>query len=239
MTAIGPYEVHPIAEIVPMATEFRRSRLAESISANGLRIKPTRYQGKILDGRNRVAALVSLGIEFEWTEFEGDDLAALQFVIDMSERRDLTDGQRALVAQRAEKLQGKLIRALRKEGKVRTKQPALPHVHEATTEQLEAVQEDGVQELQDKLERGEIEADRAAAIATLEPEQQRRVLEQSEKAEVVRARVVHERFVTEQVELTPIDVTALKSVVFIAEKSVHAEARAGAAVIRRIAPWLK
>lgn len=238
MTAIGPHEVHPIAEIVPMASEFRRECLAASIKANGLRIKPTRYQGKILDGRNRVFACVELGLEFEWSEFEGDDLDALQFVIDMSERRDLSDGQRALVAQRAEKLQGKLIRALRKEGKARKTQPALPHVHEATTEQIESVQEDGVQELQDRLERGEIEADRAAAIATLEPDQQRRVLEQSEKVDAVRAKVVHERFVTESIDVTPVERAATKAGVLNWEKSVHGELRCAAQLMRRVMPWL-
>lgn len=235
---IGPYEVHPIAEIVPMASEFRRQRLAESIKANGLRIKPVRYQGKILDGRNRVAACVQLGIEPEWTEFSGDDLDALQFVVDMSERRDLTDGQRAIMVQRAEKLQTKLVRQLRKEGRTKKAQPALPHVHEATADQLETIQSDGIKELQDKVERGDIDSDRAAAIATLEPEQQRKVLEQAERPESQRAKVVHDRFVTEQIEVTAVERAALKAVVLNAEKSVHGEMRVAAKAMRRVMPWL-
>jgi ParB family chromosome partitioning protein len=40
-----------------------------------------RYQGKILDGRNRLLACERAGVEPRFEDFEGDDAAALALVI--------------------------------------------------------------------------------------------------------------------------------------------------------------
>ncbi|MFO0843280.1 MAG: hypothetical protein U0797_12935 [Gemmataceae bacterium] len=60
------------------------------------------YDGKILDGRNRHLACERAGVEPAFSEFEGDDAAALALVISLNvQRRDLTAAQRAIVAARA------------------------------------------------------------------------------------------------------------------------------------------
>jgi phage N-6-adenine-methyltransferase len=57
------------------------------------------YDGKILDGRNRYLMARDLGLPFPVRDFEGDDAAALAFVLSTNlHRRHLTESQRAMVA---------------------------------------------------------------------------------------------------------------------------------------------
>lgn len=55
-----PFDSHPYAEIFPMMSEEEIEELANDIEANG-QLNPIKiYDGKILDGRNRYAALEAL-----------------------------------------------------------------------------------------------------------------------------------------------------------------------------------
>jgi hypothetical protein len=93
------YESHPFANAFPMMNEQEHAALVADINANGLRELITRYDGKLLDGRNRDEACRELGIEPTYVEFDGDDAAALAFVISKNlVRRQLTASQRAMVA---------------------------------------------------------------------------------------------------------------------------------------------
>jgi hypothetical protein len=61
-----------------------------------------RYQGLVLDGRNRLLACERAGVEPTFTDYEGDDAGARALVISLNvQRRDLSAGQRAVVAARA------------------------------------------------------------------------------------------------------------------------------------------
>jgi ParB-like chromosome segregation protein Spo0J len=100
--ATGKMKAHPYAELFPMMTPDELEALADDIAENGLRHPITQYQGAILDGRNRLAACEKAGKEPRFVEHDGDDPSALALVISENvQRRDLTAGQRALVAARA------------------------------------------------------------------------------------------------------------------------------------------
>jgi len=90
-------ESHPVADIFPMLPPDELQRLADSISAHGLREPIVLLDNMILDGRNRYAACKLAGITPDFIEFDGDD--AFDFVIDKNlERRHLNESQRAVVA---------------------------------------------------------------------------------------------------------------------------------------------
>src|SRR5262245_26122610 len=93
---------HAYAELFPMMSAEELEALTADIAANGLRCPIVLYEGNILDGRNRLLACEKAGVEPAFTEFEGDDEAALAAVISLNAlRRELTAGQRAIVAARA------------------------------------------------------------------------------------------------------------------------------------------
>jgi hypothetical protein len=94
------YESHPFADLLPMMSRVEFDDLKKHIQANGQQEPITIYQGKILDGRNRYAACLALGVEpaVEEREF-ADDQAALDYVIARNlQRRNLSAGQKAVVA---------------------------------------------------------------------------------------------------------------------------------------------
>ena len=60
----GHLKVHPAAELFPLMSEPELRELGEDIKANGLRLSIVLYKGKLLDGRNRLDAMESVGIKF-------------------------------------------------------------------------------------------------------------------------------------------------------------------------------
>jgi ParB-like chromosome segregation protein Spo0J len=95
-------KAHPYADLFPMMTAVELESLAADIAENGLRQPVVRYQGAVLDGRNRLLACEKAGVEPTFTDYEGDDAGALALVISLNvQRRDLTAAQRAIVAARA------------------------------------------------------------------------------------------------------------------------------------------
>ena len=95
-------KAHPYADLFPMMTAAEMEALAADIAENGLRQPIVRYQGSILDGRNRYLGCEKAGIDPTYTDFEGDEVAALALVISLNDhRRDMTATQRAIVAAKA------------------------------------------------------------------------------------------------------------------------------------------
>lgn len=87
-------EAHPAAAVWPMLDEPDLRRLAEDIKINGLRHPVVLdSEGRVLDGRNRLAACRIAGVEPELETYEGD---AVGYVLSANnERRHLTLPQRA------------------------------------------------------------------------------------------------------------------------------------------------
>ena len=92
------FEAHPLAELFPMMEGEQFAGLVSDIRENGLREAIVLHEGKILDGRNRYAACVEVGVEpmtREWDQ-RGD---ALSYVVSKNlSRRHLDESQRAIVA---------------------------------------------------------------------------------------------------------------------------------------------
>jgi len=93
------WKAHPYADLFPMMTEGELEALAEDIRENGLRNPVVRYQDAILDGRNRLMACERAGVDPRFEDYVGSEEEAFALVESLNvQRRDLTAGQRALVA---------------------------------------------------------------------------------------------------------------------------------------------
>ena len=92
---------HPIADLFPMLAEDELKELAADIAERGL-LQPVVLdgEGRILDGRNRVAACELAGVEPQFTTYDGDDPDGYALSVNI-QRRNLTKGQTAMVAARA------------------------------------------------------------------------------------------------------------------------------------------
>lgn len=94
---IEKMEFHRFCLLFPQATERELSDMADDISRNGLTEPIVRYEGRILDGRNRYLACEMAKVEPHYVDYKGDE--PLQFVISKNfHRRHLNESQRATVA---------------------------------------------------------------------------------------------------------------------------------------------
>jgi hypothetical protein len=97
------YEVSPLAEIVPLASELEQISLIESIKSTGQETPALIWRGKIVDGRCRQIACRALGIPLK-TAVLDDTLpedVVREKVISTNIRRNLTIAQKAIWMYRA------------------------------------------------------------------------------------------------------------------------------------------
>lgn len=96
----GGYDVHPVADLFPMLPDDELGDLVADIAGRGL-LQPIVLDadGRVLDGRNRLAACEKAGVKPEFTVYEGDDPGGYALAVNIA-RRHLTKGQ-AMVAARA------------------------------------------------------------------------------------------------------------------------------------------
>lgn len=94
------YEVDQLANLVAMASEQEQLALTEDIRANGQRESAVLWQGRIVDGRCRQLACVTLGIELDVRELDSnlsrEEVAVI--VKSLNTRRNLTDMQKCMSA---------------------------------------------------------------------------------------------------------------------------------------------
>lgn len=68
---VRPTAAHPAAELFPMMKDTDLGMLIEDIDANGLREPILVFQGLVLDGRNRLRACETAGVEPRFIEWDG------------------------------------------------------------------------------------------------------------------------------------------------------------------------
>jgi N6-adenosine-specific RNA methylase IME4 len=95
----GEREHHPLAGLFPLMEGPAFSDFCKDVATHGLREPIVTYEGKVLDGRNRLRACVETGTEPTFREVDGID--PLAFVLSANlQRRHLDESQRAMVAAR-------------------------------------------------------------------------------------------------------------------------------------------
>lgn len=94
------YEAHPVADLFPMLADDELGELAADITERGL-LQPIILdaEGRILDGRNRLAACHLAGLEPRFETYDGDDPDGYALAVNIA-RRHLTKGQQAMIAAR-------------------------------------------------------------------------------------------------------------------------------------------
>lgn len=95
---------HRFALLFPRLTASAQAALTESIRLKGVHDEITVFDGQTADGISRCLSAIELGLRAEQVpkdEFEGDEAALLQLVIDKNlSRRHLNESQRAMVGAR-------------------------------------------------------------------------------------------------------------------------------------------
>lgn len=174
-------EFHPLADAFPLMEGEEFEQLVADIEKNGQLHPVMRFEGKILDGRNRYRACQRLGMKARQQEFLGDD--PVSFVISENlARRHMDAAQRALAAE-------KLATAM--QGRPRTKSPAGTEVEHQTTiteaatlmnsspsavKRVRKVRKAAVPEVVQAMDAGEITPTAAENLSTRSEEEQREIM---------------------------------------------------------------
>lgn len=95
---IKEYEVHPAANLFPMMGEKELAELAKDIWQYGQRIAAVVFDGKLLDGRNRVAACKMAGVAPHYVTLEVCPSPTAFVVSANVHRRHLTAAQKSVLA---------------------------------------------------------------------------------------------------------------------------------------------
>lgn len=97
-TTYHTYDTHPASELFPIMPEGEIKELAEDIRINGLREPITTFDGKVLDGRNRIRACDRAGVEPSFVDLPpGESPTAFVWSKNYA-RRHLTISQRSMAA---------------------------------------------------------------------------------------------------------------------------------------------
>lgn len=185
MVDIKKLEFHRIANIFPLMNEREFADLVEDIRVNGLRHPILIHEDKIADGRNRYNACLKLGIEPTFEKWNGEGtLAGLVDSLNYR-RRNLSPSQKAIVAVK-----------LADESKPSTGDTDTPmggglsqiqraqllNVSERNISRANQVVRDGVPEIAQMVEEGEMSVRAAADLVKLPKKEQSRIIKRGRKA---------------------------------------------------------
>lgn len=184
------YQIHPIAEIFPLMRGAAFDELVSDIKDRGLREPIVLHEGQVLDGRNRLRACQSLGIDPTIKIFDGSD--PLAYVISVNlRRRHLKDGQRALVAARLANMRQGRRMDLGKgaAGEIsRSMAAGLLNVHVETMKWARQVENYAAPEMAAMVEAGRVSISAAAKVSRLDQQKQRALVDAGASAIVAEAR---------------------------------------------------
>lgn len=173
---------HPIADLFPLMTEAALDDLVDDIRRHGLREPIWLYQQQVLDGRNRLRACQAADVTPVFREYDGDD--PLNFVVSLNlHRRHLSESQRAMVASKvANRLVGQFNSANLQNCKTTDEAAEIFNVSERSIYSAKTVRRQGIPELIQKVEAGDVKVSVAADVAGLPEEEQRYLVALNEKA---------------------------------------------------------
>jgi ParB-like chromosome segregation protein Spo0J len=177
-------EFHTLANIFPQVEGPEFADLVADIREHGLYDPIVMFEGRVLDGRNRLRACKVAGVEPVFTVYTGDDPVAFVVRINLH-RRHLDESQRAMVAVKL----ATLLQAgnnQHSEGLPTGRSSELLNVGERSVDRAREVQEHGIPELVHAVELGAVSVSAAADVATLSVQEQREIVARGER-EILRA----------------------------------------------------
>ncbi len=185
-------KVHPAAEIFPMMDAQAFSQLVADIEANGVQttiklVGETREEAQLIDGRNRLKAMLQLGMDpHDYADvIHPDDLGdPVQYVLSLNlHRRHLSESQRSMVANKVATLKHGGHSEISID--ISTTQSAAAeqlNVGVASVRRARKVSDHAVPEIVDAVERGDVSVSAAAEVADLPQAEQKALAEQGPKA---------------------------------------------------------
>lgn len=183
-------EAHPLAELFPMLPDQEIAELADDIVTFGQRVPIVLLDGKVLDGRNRLAACRFAQVEPIFADYDGDD--PLNFVLSHNlHRRHLKESQRALIAAQIVDWETGMNQHTAGAANLPTREAARKlSISERAVAAAKRIREHGAAELVEAIRDGRVSVHAGEALTELAHAAQLDVLRREEKEIVARAKEI-------------------------------------------------
>ncbi len=197
-------QLHAACKLFPQIPDDELQQLADDIRANGLRNPVVLLDGKVLDGRNRLAACEIAGVDPRFEKWDGQG-SPVEWVISQNlMRRHLTASQRAVVAhdllpmlakeakerQRRSKGRGKKVAkncaTFLSNGKASEAAARITRTNARYVEMLKAIH-GAAPELVDRVRSGQLSVSDAERLTKLTTTQRNRLLSQIDNEDGLKA----------------------------------------------------
>jgi hypothetical protein len=223
------YELHDLANLFPPMTDAEFSSLVDDVKKHGVREPITLFGGKVIEGRHRMLAAEEAGVELPFKDFDGDDAAALAFVLSANlHRRHLTDNQRAVIADKIANLgEGRPGKTASIEAVSQSDAAETMKVSRSAVQRAAEVRKHAVPELKEAVDHDDVSISAAAAVAKLPEDQQRAIVAEGPAAIVEAARQAREPepVTDEWILATAAQLAAAAAVMEILDKRLRSAAR--------------
>lgn len=190
------FEIHPAANIFPEMTDEEAKSLMIDIRENGQREPIILFNGKVIDGRNRLRACRWLGFEPKTREYQGREEDVVSFVTSLNlHRRHLNASQRAMVASKIAEWKNGVNQHTGGSANLPTHQAAkLMSVSERSVHTAKAVTAKGEPEVASAVMSGKMSLHEASTVIQLRPETQRAVasLPKAERRETLAGNTIEQ-----------------------------------------------
>ncbi len=194
------FEIHPAANIFPEMTDDEAKSLMIDIRENGQREPIILFNGKVIDGRNRLRACRWLGFEPKTKEYQGREEDIVSYVLSLNlHRRHLTESQRAMVASKIATVKNGGDRRSDQKANLPTettnaKAAELLSVSERSVKTAKHILSKGEPEVAAAVESGSMSLNEASKVVQLRPEAQRSVasLPKAERRETLAGNTIEE-----------------------------------------------
>jgi ParB-like chromosome segregation protein Spo0J len=157
---------HPYAELFPMMEGEAMRELVASIRDDGLEQPIVTFEGKVLDGRNRLAACANAQVEPRYVKYKGDDPLGYVLRVNLI-RRHLSTSQRAMIAADLANMEQGARTDLSPKGErlvSQDKAAELLKVGKRSVERAKKIKDTGDKVLIEKVEKGDITINKAVDI---------------------------------------------------------------------------
>lgn len=235
---LGDYETHPIADAFPMLEGAHWQRFLDKVKRFGvLVLELWRYEGKILDGRNRYRAVLELGlkVKLKWRDFEGTFEEAAEFAraMNLEGRRNMSPSVCTLAACKLYQLLRPVGRGRRKKSGTGTELSRAEVAKRSGSsvsgmQDGEVVLEKCAPDVIKAIERDDLTISEALELAPLAHDAQLEALQRRDEQSTVRAKRAALRDSKPRNDEQPSPATALRQLLATAQRALE---KLGATVV--------
>ena len=189
---------HEATSLFPDMTPEEFAALKSDIAVHGLRQPILVFRNQVIDGRQRLRACKELGLAPHYITVNVTEKTVTGYIVSMNlKRRHLNESQRAMVASRLATL-GKGKKQNTAHAVTQAQASMMLNVSIDSIQRARSVESSGIPELVQAVHAGALDVTNASTIASLASQEQKDVMQLSDKEVLARAKQIRKQAMQER-----------------------------------------